>query len=964
MGEGEGDSLWFTYLLNPSKLATDLAAGPSTQKLQLLLKDLLTNLLNNQQAGFFTDNPQELWFAKSRERKSLVLRNLSLQVAAYLSWRLATLETLLPPPLLLYLLTAFVQAQPEQTPAVQLAQTASHTELDLAALAQPGPTLQALTLLHRWVVRTFMAIRTPARQERTSTVMVPGVRRDPAVLYRDQTHTLVSAVAPTSIKFLELVVGASASPAFQPTFNAFPTNVAAAEGDGGGYAVQGWADGDLSSVDRNLFLSATSYDLGCCYFFCEDYARARASFASHFSWRRGTDPTLGGEVNPGKLAGYCLCLGLETPNQPAPTLPAVLATAQPPALVTALAEENLKNRGRDSDISGRESAELDLRQSRAGKVPLANILVLNLIARSLRGLPISLRTRRQLTKLPPATLKLLQEQITSLVKVATPRQLRLLKALVIDLLSTEVVGQDSALVALVGLKNLGSLSAVVPTLPPPTPESLSLLLTSSSDKVQALNSALQLITSIKPNQVSLLASGFGLRSARKVSTRWSLEADFARPNQLPDLSFVLMAKASQLRKVGKSWDDAKTLVSAALADLHKAGSKDRSMVVQLEGELLELDHLARAETDVVEVDGLEEINARTLAALAGDQANLPSPSLATSCIIFLLNAGDWDSVTRLSHANMPYIMAARNSAQATVFQLARNLAFLMHNLRGNNLPIVKKFGKDVWDSLSHLCSSAAGKRKEGGGLAARERALVSSFLGRVTQPSLLALVLSLLASLHNAARDDPGTDVLSAHAAVWPTGLASNASLQERQTEELLCLVLTRGMAAHPQDATMLRMKADLQFAAGRHSAALSLYLESVAVKTDFFQLDCGPPTWLLEEAVVGRMVTCCRELGRLMQAVVLSQFCQEPNYAQAFKFLEDSTEDGADSLYGCIWDMAILEFAMSLHTKRGEVARRRAAKHCIWQLELNTNNDEEILNEAANVRRAMFLRSLSAQFF
>ena len=32
-----------------------------------------------------------------------------LQVAAYLSWRLATLETLLPPPLLLYLLTAFVQ---------------------------------------------------------------------------------------------------------------------------------------------------------------------------------------------------------------------------------------------------------------------------------------------------------------------------------------------------------------------------------------------------------------------------------------------------------------------------------------------------------------------------------------------------------------------------------------------------------------------------------------------------------------------------------------------------------------------------------------------------------------------------------------------------------------------------------------------------------------------------------------
>ena len=146
----------------------------------------------------------------------------------------------------------------------------------------------------------------------------------------------------------------------------------------------------------------------------------------------------------------------------------------------------------------------------------------------------------------------MQEQISSLVNVATPRQLGLLKALVIDLVSMEVIGQDTVLVASVGLKNLGSLTALVPTLPPPTPESLSLLLTSSSDKVQALNSALQLITSIKPNQVqytlvllnfilcilcrcyiilycsvchvwfqvSLLASGFGLRSARKVSTRW------------------------------------------------------------------------------------------------------------------------------------------------------------------------------------------------------------------------------------------------------------------------------------------------------------------------------------------------------------------------------------------------------------------------------------------------------------
>ena len=73
------------------------------------------------------------------------------------------------------------------------------------------------------------------------------------------------------------------------------------------------------------------------------------------------------------------------PSQPPPTLPAVLATAPPAALASALAEENLKNKVSHSkefcDSSGREVAELDLKQGKAGKVPAANILVLNLVAR-------------------------------------------------------------------------------------------------------------------------------------------------------------------------------------------------------------------------------------------------------------------------------------------------------------------------------------------------------------------------------------------------------------------------------------------------------------------------------------------------------------------------------------------------------------------------------------------------------
>lgn len=597
---------------------------------------------------------------------------------------------------------------------------------------------------------------------------------------------------------------------------------------------------------------------------------------------------------------------------------------------------------------------------------MAGVSLLNLVARSLRGLPLCLGTRRSLAKLPPASLTLLQEHLSSLLATSSPRDRRLLRCLVRDLLAADVVTRSSGVARLLGLQGIGPLAPTVPLLPAsPTP---SFLLPTSSDKAAHLNSTLQLLMATDPAKVGKLVGMVGPRQGRKVSSRWVVEPDLARPNQLPDVAHVLAAKGGQLRHLG-GWGAAGRLVAAALQEIHRVGSKERGVAAQLEGELLELEQLAREEAELEEgavvVEGGEELASRTMAALAGDQAALPSPSLATSCLVLLLNSGDWESVTRLSHANMPYMAAARGSPHSTLFQLARNLAFLMHNLRGNNLPIVKKFGKDVWEALATLLSTAAGKRgKEGASGLARERALVSGLLARLAHPALLQLVLSLLAALHNAARDDPATEVLSVHAGVWPAALPANSALQERLTEELLSAVLARGLAAQPQDPAMLRMTGDLAFGAGRHAAALAAYTEAAAVRTDFFQLDCGPPGWLLEEAVVARMVTCCRELGRLMQAVVLSQFCQEPNYAQAFKFLEDQTEDGGDSLYSCIWDMPILEFAMALHTKRGEVARRRAAKHCIWQLELNTNNDEEILNEAANVRRSLFLRSLATQFF
>jgi len=126
-------------------------------------------------------------------------------------------------------------------------------------------------------------------------------------------------------------------------------------------------------------------------------------------------------------------------------------------------------------------------------------------------------------------------------------------------------------------------------------------------------------------------------------------------------------------------------------------------------------------------------------------------------------------------------------------------------------------------------------------------------------------------------------------------------------------------------------------------------------------------------------------------QAAVLCQFLDDVDYTQAFKSLSEtkngSCADAMDGYYNCIWDITLLEFIVHMHTKRGETHRKQLAVsltpfplvecrelsilnvlallqiQAIGLLELNSNNNEEIQREAANVRKARFLRALAHQY-
>ena len=69
------------------------------------------------------------------------------------------------------------------------------------------------------------------------------------------------------------------------------------------------------------------------------------------------------------------------------------------------------------------------------------------------------------------------------------------------------------------------------------------------------------------------------------------------------------------------------------------------------------------------------------------------------------------------------------------------------------------------------------------------------------------------------------------------------------------------------------------------------------------------------------------------------------------------------DSLYPFLWDVTILEYAVSMHNKKGEISRKKKALDTISQLEINTNNNEEILREAQAARRSAFLRYMAANY-
>lgn len=241
------------------------------------------------------------------------------------------------------------------------------------------------------------------------------------------------------------------------------------------------------------------------------------------------------------------------------------------------------------------------------------------------------------------------------------------------------------------------------------------------------------------------------------------------------------------------------------------------------------------------------------------------------------------------------------------------------------------------------------------------RNLFISLLQKVFEPNVLSILISLFAKLFSIMKDDITSELTTDYLHLWPTAIGVSMSTVS-VVEDTLKMLLTHGLSVHPTQPSWLRTQADIYFVEGQHSTAIRFYLEAGVVATDFFT--CPVPRSIFDDVVYRRLIKCCSYLQCHTQVAVLCQYLDEPDYSTAFKALQErNVYDAMDSYYSCIWDVSILEFLVHIHTRKGEMDKRQAALRALSQMDLNSNNPDQIQKRAVHIRKTKFLRALAKQY-
>ncbi|KAF2368963.1 hypothetical protein FHG87_000254, partial [Trinorchestia longiramus] len=443
---------------------------------------------------------------------------------------------------------------------------------------------------------------------------------------------------------------------------------------------------------------------------------------------------------------------------------------------------------------------------------------------------------------------------------------------------------------------------------------------------------------------------------------------------------IFVAKSQELLQ-SKSWGESCDLLDAALKACGEVAEGDRGDGPRLYKQLtwLKLSHnIDKWITALPHTDdggsGLASEAKLCLMSLNGREEALPWTAVISRCVMCLVNARDWEGVASiLSGLQLP-------QPYLPPMAILRPLLAAAHILDSGNAHHSEPPFAHLWQSVVTILDHAAcAPRKPTSSKSSDRQAEVlqlSELLELVyclKEPTCLSLLCSLLGSLYNKLLGEPSAEVHTQHSHLWLNlPLCTEADLNTvRETLEAVVAHAIKFFpgADHVSEATATSWHmtaADLSYSTEEYHTALCLYLTAVFIATNYLRSDPGDDltVMLVGDRAIRRMVRCCMNLGCYTQAGLLCQFVEPIDYSTALCCLQDrSGVDAMDAYYHCLWDVTLIEFIINAHQKKGEIHRRDAALKVIGQLEINSNNNEEIQREAAKVRKHRLLRALAKQY-
>ncbi|XP_025991714.1 integrator complex subunit 8 [Solenopsis invicta] len=983
--------LWFEFLLNPSLLQKHLSKPfPDPSPTDLIIKFMTINSDQKEvdpkaidaEVNDVKSNGTNKW-----SHRNLALKILSLKVAAYLNWDLDVLEKKLPLPIQLTLLqdlfyiTADVMIEIPIIPEFLMETTSDQL-------------LFTLVLYHRWHLRAIICRALSNKQPKQQLFHIPGTQESTYVPPNivDDIIRKLEAHIPSSVSALNNILQMSD---IKPKVLSFDTFQMLTEDST--EIKQNWENMYLVNIDE--FKCQIHYDLAMFHLLREEYQEANRHI------KQAKD--LYSNFNSAEKLSYCkvqkefldgCCLACEVPlEEITSSLTQRLHASIKDQYTNILQILQADNIFREIPQVYRDNLELDVqgglvnRKFVVARDLLLQIECLNLVRKILDDNIIMGDYVIEIKAAGAKGLDVLFWALDNVLEKATAVDKKRISCYLLYLVNTgNIDGLASKICNNPSYASLFDEAEIIIIQQAAINDEIELpdlLLHNDwgipsipyiqNARIEVFELEQKLIESYDSHVIRetliQLDGKHRMKSLYHVNDCWELPIPLQSVvMSLPrgfiqDYSYVLLAKSREL-VTSKNFDGAIELLKSLDKELQEHMKSGGSLVFKLsklvnwECLLVEIWKCFQAwpVTNVCDVQSMIVRSKQCLGTLQASDQLIPRQEVIEYCIVFLLNMAEWDYLTSLEK-RWSYTEFA-----AAISSVCQDIV----KYKGT-----RKFPRDAWDMIltafgptrDQSQKRSSSNSNSGNSNTSKDvAASIALTLTRLREPMVLTVVISLLARLRNVLRDEASLELHTQYLSLWPAGVPNANSYNIRHIGELLFQLLTQALKYYPTNVPWLRLMGDLNFVLIYYESAMKYYLEAIMIASDLFSQPT--PRTQIDDLVYRRMIKCCAHLQCYTQATVLCQFLEEVDYSLAFKMAASDQKscapaDAMDAYYHCIWDTTILEYLIQLHTKRGEHHRKQLAIKVIGLLELNSNNNEEIQREAANIRKAKFLRALAKQY-